>query len=270
MAQRLLIIFSFLLLAGALFLLPRGTRVRLERTGRLFVEPSVEFNDMGQRMAREALGGLPPDMTLEERNQLLAELSKARLDLAARDAAETAMVAENRQLQRLLRYFKEPHDYSLVVAGISGLAESDDAFGTIVLDRGASDGIQAGQAVLCCEGVVGVVLESTPRRAVVCLLNSRRFSLSAEVTARQVSGILENYEGALALTSPMGGQFDEVKEGEGVYTTDLGNDFMVPGLLIGTIAGRDRAPDDSPVYFLTPSAKATGHKYLMVAIPGAR
>lgn len=244
--------------------------MRVSRALRVFVEPSVEFNAMSQRIAREALGGLPEGMSVAERDALLAEFAKAKVDLAARDAANAAIQAENRQLQRLLRYFKEPHDFSLVVAGISGRDESDDVFGTVVLDRGASDGIQAGQAVMCVDGVVGVVLESTPRRSVVRLITSRQFALSAEVTAHQVNGILEYSDGHLMLTSPMGNAFDALQNGEAVYTTELGNDSMVSGLLLGTISGKERAPDDSPRYYLEPAANPVGHKYFLVAIPGGR
>lgn len=270
MKTRLPIIISFVVLACVLFLLPSGTRARIARTCRVFIEPSVEFNAMTQRVAREVLGGLPEGMTLAERDELLAELAKAKADLASRDAADAAIQAENRQLQRLLRYFKESHEYSLVVAGVTGRSESDDAFGTVVLDRGASDGIQAGQAVLSVEGVVGVVLESTTRSAVVRFITSRHFAISAEVTARQVSGILENCDGALALTAPMGNAFDDLRKGEAVYTSALGNDSMVSGLLLGTITEKDRGPDDSPRYFVKPASNPVGQKYLFVAIPGGR
>lgn len=270
MKTRLPIVISFVILACALFLLPKGTRERIVRTGRIFVEPSVEFNAMSQRVAREVLGGLPAGMTLEERDELLAELAKTKADLASRDAVDMAIQAENRQLQRLLRYFKEPHDFSLVVAGVADRLESDDAFGTVVLDRGASDGIQAGQAVLNVDGVVGIVLESTTRSAVVRLITSRHFAISAEVTARQVSGIMEECDGALALTSPMGKAYDDLQEGESVYTSALGNDSMVAGLLLGTISGKERGPDDSPRYFVNPAADPVGQKYLFVAIPGGR
>lgn len=270
MKTRLPIIISFVIFACALFLLPSGTRARITRTGRVFIEPSVEFNAMSQRVAREVLGGLPADMTLEERDGLLAELAKTKADLASRDAVDAAIQAENKQLQRLLKYYKEPHEFSLVVAGVTGRRESDDAFGTVVLDRGASDGIQAGQAVLGMDGVVGVVLESTTRSAVVRFTTSRHFAISAEVTARQVSGILENSDGALALTSPMGNAYDNLRDGEAVYTTALGNDSMVPGLLLGKISGKERGPDDSPRYFVEPASNPVGQKYLFVAIPGGR
>ncbi|MGN0866440.1 MAG: rod shape-determining protein MreC [Oligosphaeraceae bacterium] len=268
---RLLTLLSFLLCAAALFLLPAGTTRRILHTGMLFTQPAQELHAMGQRVSREALGGLPENMTLEERDALLAELAQARMQLSNVQGQQEGLRLENLQLQRLLRHYKQPKDYSLVVAEVTGRGLFLGKLNTFLLDRGASDGIQEGQAVLSVDGVVGVVAHATARQSVVKLLCARDFSLAAEATLRKTSGILENRDGSLVLAGTMGESFDSLGFGEWLYTTDLGNDAVQPGLPVGVIQGKDRAPDDSPVYAITPAVKDfLGIQYVMVAIRGKR
>ena len=265
MKSRLLLCFSFLLLAAALFWLPAGTRKRLARTGRAFVEPTAEMNAMGLRVAREALGGLPPDMTVSQRDDLLAELAKTRNALEVKDAASEALKAENDQLRRLLRYVRQPRDYSLVVAGVAAQLAGT---GSVVLDRGSADGILAGQAVMTLEGLSGIVSEASIRRSVVTLLGDKDFSIPVEVPSRQTNGILENRKGKLLLVAPMGAGFDSLEAGDVVCTTDLGSEVMQPGLLVGTIREKLRAPDDSPIYVIEAAASfLESSRYFLIAIP---
>ncbi len=271
LTSRLLTLLSFLLCAGALFLLPAGTARRLLHTGMLLTQPAQELQAMGQRITREALGGLPENMTLEERNALLVELTQARIGLSQAQAQQEGLRLENLQLQRLLRHYKQPKDYSLVVAEVTGRGLFLGKLNTFLLDRGASDGIQEGQAVLSVDGVVGVVIQAMARQCVVKLLCARDFTLPGEATLRKTSGILENREGGLVLTGTMGESFDSLGFGEWLYTTDLGNEAMQPGLPVGVIQGKDRAPDDSPVYAVLPGVKDfLGIQYVMVAIRGKR
>ena len=226
---------------------------------------------MGQRISREALGGLPENMTLEERDALLAELAQARMALSQAQAQQEGLRLENLQLQRLLRHYKQPKDYSLVVAEVTGRGLFLGRLNTLILDRGASDGIQEGQAVLTEDGLVGVVFQATARQSVVKLLCARDFTLPAEAALRKTSGILENQSGGLVLAGTMGESFDTLGFGEWLYTTDLGSEAMQPGLPVGMIQGKDRAPDDSPVYAVTPAVKDfMGIQYVMVAIRGKR
>ena len=116
--MRFLTAISFVIFALAFFLLPSGVEERLSRLGRLFVSPAEEFGAVSQRVAREALGGLPEGMTVEERDELLSELARVKNELSVRDASEESLRAENRQLQRLLRHVRQSRDYSLVVAEV--------------------------------------------------------------------------------------------------------------------------------------------------------
>ncbi|MGN0892785.1 MAG: rod shape-determining protein MreC [Oligosphaeraceae bacterium] len=271
MTTRVLTFLSFLLAAAALFLLPAGTARRILHTGFLFTQPAREISAMGQRISREALGGLPENMTLEERDALLAELGQARTQLAQARAQQEGLRMENLQLQRLLRHYKAPHEYSLVVAEVTSRGLFLGKVCTFLLDRGASDGIQAGQAVLDQDGLVGVVEQATARQAVVRLLCAPDFSLPAESVERRTSGILENREGRLMLTGTMGEAFDSLGFGEWVTTSDLGSEAMQPGIPVGTIQGKERSPDDSPAYPLSSAVKDfLGIRYVMVAIRGKR
>ena len=268
--MRFLTAISFVIFALAFFLLPSGVEERLSRLGRLFVSPAEEFGAVSQRVAREALGGLPEGMTVEERDELLSELARVKNELSVRDASEESLRAENRQLQRLLRHVRQPRDYSLVVAEVVGRGVLFGRSESLVIDRGATDGILAGQAVMTIDGVVGVVVDSTPRQATVRLYTSRSFSLAAEVPAKRTSGILENRKGRVMLTMPMGDAFDSLLPGETLCTSDLGSDMMQPGLNIGVIESKERQADDVPAYVVRPAASTGDIRYVMVAIRGKR
>ena len=259
--MRFLTAISFVIFALAFFLLPSGVEERLSRLGRLFVSPAEEFGAVSQRVAREVLGGLPEGMTVEERDELLSELARVKNELSVRDASEESLRAENRQLQRLLRHVRQPRDYSLVVAEVVGRGVLFGRSESLVIDRGATDGILAGQAVMTIDGVVGVVVDSTPRQATVRLYTSRSFSLAAEVPAKRTSGML---------TMPMGDAFDSLLPGETLCTSDLGSDMMQPGLNIGVIESKERQADDVPAYVVRPAASTGDIRYVMVAIRGKR
>ncbi len=270
MNSRLLVILSFVLVAAALYLLPQGTTRRLLGTGRAFTQPARELSAMGQRVAREALGGLPENMTREERDALLAEVARLKEQSVGYSRRLDSLRAENIQLQRLLRHYKQTKDYSMVTAEVVGRSALLGRMDTLVLDRGASDGIQAGQAVLGTEGIVGVVEEAMARQSVVRLVSSPGFSLPASVSGRDATGILENQGGRLVLVGLMGRDFDALSLGDVVVTTELGSEAMQPALAVGTIGDKGRTPDDAPMYMLDASAspQLSSLRFVLVAIRG--
>lgn len=268
--SRLIIAIAFVLLSLALFFLPAGTRTRITGISRAISRPGQEFTALTARLTREALGGLPPDMSIDERDQLIAEAAAAKLSLATRDEDIAALAAENRFLQRLVRHIRQTHDYSLVVCEVVKRPAWSRYYGHLTLDRGASDGLRAGQAVLTLEGVVGVISSVTLRQSVVLLYDAPEFALAAGVASREVSALIEQQEGDLRLTTPMGREFSEIRRGDLVCTSNLGNDAMQPGLPIGLITGEDVSAEGAPLFTVSPNASLEHLKYLLVAIPAVR
>ncbi|MBO4619604.1 MAG: rod shape-determining protein MreC [Victivallales bacterium] len=268
--SRVLILLSFLALALAFFFLPRGTRERLRHFGRLFTQPSEEMAAMSLRVGREALGGLPPEMSVAERDELLAAKARLEAESQVRDARVRALEAQNQALQKLLQHVSAQHSYALVVCEVVKRPAWSQTHHTVVVDRGSSSGLRPGQAVLSLEGVVGVVSEATARQAVVELFTSPSFALPCEIAARQVSAVLENHGGQFVLTSVLGAEYDAVQLGDEVVTTDLGSDAMQPGLLLGTIAEKTRDANGAPRYLVDAIVQPATLKYLMAVLPERR
>ena len=268
--SRVLILCSFLILALALFFLPRGIRQRLRHFGRLFTQPSEEMAALSLRVGREALGGLPPNMTPAERDELLAERARQEADSQTYESRLHEMEAQNQALQKILQHVSVQRTYALVVSEIIRRPARNLAEQVVVIDRGSSSGIQPGQAVMSLEGVIGVVCEATTRQAVVELYSSPSFSLPCEVAGKRMSAVLENHSGKLVLVSALGADYDAVEIGNQVLTTDLGEDAMQPGLFLGTIAEKTRDENGAPLYTLTPVASLESLKFLMVVLPERR
>ena len=274
MYTKSLLFLSALLLALALLFLPAGASRRLHRLGNAVTSPAEEMAAMGARVAREALGGLPPNFTLEERDRLLKETAEAKAALQSAAAAREKLEAENRTLHALFRHMRANHAYSLVVAEVLRPPEWRAATAEVRIDRGAANGLRPGQAALTTDGLAGVVVEVSARRAVVRLTGDARFTLAGEIPSRQVSGIVESDgQGGLRMTSPMGAGYANVLHGDQVFTTDLAGEEMQPGLLIGTVTHVSTAADGTPVYGIAPPCPAdaaTGlpsGRFLMVALP---
>ncbi len=222
---------------------------------------------MSLRVAREALGGLPPELSVAERDELLADRTRLEAESQVRDARMRELEAQNQTLQKLLQHVSAQHSYALVVCEVIKRPSWSQIRHVVVVDRGSSSGIEPGQAVLSLDGVVGVVSEATARQAVIELFTSPSFALPCEVAGRQVSAVLENHTGELVLTSVLGADYDAVQVGEQVMTTDLGSDSMQPGLLLGTIAELGQDENGAPRYAVTPVAPPAALKYLMIVLP---
>ena len=225
---------------------------------------------MSLRVGREALGGLPPAMSVAERDELLASKARLEADSQVRDARVRELEAQNQTLQKLLQHVNAQHSYALVVCEVVRRPAWSHARQVAVVDRGGSSGVQPGQAVVSLEGVVGVVSEATTRQAVVELSTSPSFALPCEVAGRQLSGVLERHAEELVLTSVLGADYDVAQPGDQVVTTDLGSDTMQPGLLLGTISAMTRDEQGAPRYTVTPVAQPEALKYLMVVLPERR
>lgn len=245
-------------------------RKRLRHFGRLFTQPSEEMAALSLRVGREALGGLPPNMTLAERDELLSARARQEAESQTYVSRIRELETQNQSLQKLLQHVSVQRTYALVVCEITRRPSRNQAEQMVLIDCGSSSGVQPGQAVMGLEGVVGVVSEATTRQAVVELYSSPSFSLPCEVAGRRLSAVLENHAGKMVLVSALGTDYDAAEIGDQVLTTDLGEDAMQPGLFLGTIAEKARDENGAPLYVLTPVASLDSLKYLMVVLPERR
>ncbi len=271
---------AFLLFAVLLFMLPSGTQERIQGFGTFFLEPGKTLARISARVAREALGGLPENLSLKERDELLIALGEARLKTAAAEISNDKLRRDNQFLQGLLRLVNSPKEYTLTVCEVIQRNPLSDYYGTMLINRGHSDGLKAGHAVLTPEGLVGVISEVRTKEALVTLLGSPKFSLSCKIAGKEISGLIHSpaqTEGisanlffppqTLSLDSLTGGRFDTVELNDLVATSSLGSDHLLEDIPIGHICKIETDTAGAFRYQLKPKASLENLRFVMVAIP---
>jgi rod shape-determining protein MreC len=271
---------AFLLFAALLFLLPAGTQERILGFGAFFLEPGQAAARVSARVSREALGGLPENMSLRERDELLSDLADARLKAARAEVSSEKLRRDNQFLQGLLRLVNSPKEHTLTVCEVIRRCPLSDYYGSILINRGHGDGLRTGQAVLTPEGLVGVVSEVKSKEALVALLGNPKFSLSCKIAGKEVCGLLHAPAQAdkasieiflppqtLSLDSLSGSHFDSVEIGDLVATSSLGSEHLLEDIPIGHISAIETDTAGAFRYLLKAKASLDKLRFVMVAIP---
>jgi len=271
---------AFLLFAVLLFLLPSGTQERIRGFGTFFLEPGKTLARISTRVTREALGGLPENLSLKERDELFNALAEARLKAVSAEISSEKLRRDNQFLQGLLRMVNSPKEYTLTVCEVIRRNPLSDYYGTMLINRGHSDGLKAGQAVLTAEGLVGVISEANAKESLVTLLGSPKFSLPCKIAGKEIAGLIHapaQAEGSaasvffppqvLSLDSLTGARFDAVELDDLVATSSLGGDVLLEDIPIGNICNIETDTAGAYRYQLKPIASIENLRFVMVAIP---
>ena len=151
--------------------------------------------------------------------------------LKARLVGLEEVILENARLEKLLK-FKRQLVYSSVVANVIG---RDPSYwnSTMIIDKGAGDGIREGMPVVNALGVVGKIAEVGKTKSKVILLTDPQFSVAALVQEPRESGLVSGtLQGFCRMRYLRAGA--PVKVGDQVITSKLSLSFP-EGLLIGEI-----------------------------------
>jgi rod shape-determining protein MreC len=137
-----------------------------------------------------------------------------------------------RRLQALLG-FKEQFIDRTTAAQVIGSSGSEQSR-TVYLDKGASDGIVQGMAVISGDGIVGKVIQVFPQTAQVLLINDQTSGVGTILEQSRLQGVLKGKaSGELVLDKIM--TEEDVRLGDRVLTS--GGDRIFPkGLPVGTVA----------------------------------
>ncbi len=155
--------------------------------------------------------------------ELLAEI--ARLRVTAR---------ENVALREAAKYVRENPQLTLVAAHVVG-RDSSNLLGTILIDQGASSGIEEGMAAVWRGGLVGRVVETTSNTAKILPITS-----VSSVVNVSVQGADADADGSATGRSHnhlVMGQILEnqkIEPGQFVVTSGLGGGFP-KGILVGQV-----------------------------------
>ena len=171
--------------------------------------------------------------TLRQQNaRLAAEVARLRQENAQlRPAAQ-----ENAQLRALLA-FKRELAYRSVSARVIG-RDPSHWFSTVLVDRGAADGVQRNDPVVTSDGLVGHVIETAGSWARVLLVLDPRSAVGVSVERSREAGVAQG-QGSPALRVKYLSRDADVQPGDRVITSGLGQIYP-RGLPVGTILRMNR------------------------------
>ncbi len=163
----------------------------------------------------------------EENLRLREELQKYKaINNEYREA-----VATNVRLAKLLA-MKETLPAPTLTAEIIGMDPSQ-WFKTVIIDRGSSDGVQAGMPATTVDGVVGQVVNASPHFAKILLANDPNSAIDALIQRTRVQGIVKGNGAAYYMDYVL--KNSDVQKGDTIVTSGIGGVFP-KGIPLGTVS----------------------------------
>lgn len=206
-----------------------GPLAGLGRTALGIVSPLQEAVSNVFRPVTDFIQGVTNIGSLRAENQRLKEELRAM----AREQQET--VTLRREHEELTKLFGLTERLQLATIGAEVIGESPSNFEySVVINRGADDGIEVDMAVIGPEGLFGRVVRVTGSSAAVQLIIDPESAVAVRLAASGETGVLEGrreQDLRLDLVDPN----TTVRPGELVETSGLGGVFP-PGIPVGVVS----------------------------------
>jgi len=174
---------------------------------------------------------------LEERNRELEE-TVASLTQEVNTCREMAL--ECMRLRSLMG-MKGEVGFPTVAAEVVGRNRAS-VFRTVLIDKGSSDGIEAGFPVVTAEGVAGRIIEVSWNVSKVLLLVDYNSNIDALIQRNRCQGVLQG-AGTSGCILKYVQRSEEVRVGDVVVASGLAGVFP-KGLRLGTVAGVEKREAD--------------------------
>ncbi len=172
------------------------------------------------------------------------------------------MSAENLQLKTLLNG-AELVKNSVLVAELVGISP-DPFHHVITINRGASDNIIEGLAVIDGEGLMGQVVEVFDNHSRVLLITDSRHALPVYNLRNNVRGIIEGSGDYQRLRLRHVSPTQDIQVGDVLLSSGLGQRFP-SGYPVGTVSAIDKDPGQAFIEVsLSPAAKVDRSLRLLV------
>jgi len=226
------------------------------------IEPIYHLVDWPVRTAESLASGFTTRESLSETNESLrAALLAQEADLLRLQT----LVEENRRLRALL----EGAGTLVFKTAFAELVRVDlDPFShQVMINKGAAEGVEVGQAVIDAEGVMGQVEDVQPHMARVRLISDPNHALPVQIsrTGLRTVAFGTGETGALILNSvPLEA---DIREGDLVVTSGLGDRFP-GGYPVATISGISRAAGQTFAEVVaTPLASLDRGREVLLIVP---
>jgi rod shape-determining protein MreC len=201
--------------------------------------PMIRFVSIAGTGAQGALAGRASVDELERKNQdLEAKLSAVSVDYVKLRALEE----ENRNLRDLTKFLKSA-TYDHVGARVIARS-TDPRQSTLLIDRGKSDGLEEGMAVIVNEGIyVGKITSLSNRVAEVTLVTDSTSRVSAALAGeKKLTGLLEGRGNQVAKLTLIP-QSTDIKTNDLIVTAGT-EEKVPPNLVIGVVGDIEGTPTD--------------------------
>lgn len=189
------------------------------------------LHNVGNRVG-DAIGGIWSDyVDLVEVRKENKQLREAVKSLNSRIVEGREAALENNRLRGLLD-LKGVNKAPSVAASVIG-EDSSPWFKTLVINRGAADGVQEGMPVMAANGVVGQVIKVAAGSSRVLLLTDHASGIAAVVQRSRARGVVKGKGGGLC-SLEFSLREEDVKVGDVVVTSGMGGVFP-KGLVVGEV-----------------------------------
>ncbi len=189
---------------------------------------STFFNRAAQT-ANDFFSNFVNNQSLRERNAELEEaLARAQAELVElREIASDAT-----RLSELLDYVSAVQNQETLTAEVIGY-DQNNFLRTIIINKGARDGVAVGMPVVTRQGLVGRIIDVTALAARVLLITDPSSSVSARLQISRAQGTVQGLlTGSLRMgLIPLGAT---IEVGDVVLTSGLGGNFP-PDIVIGQV-----------------------------------
>lgn len=224
-----LFILSMLVCGGLLTLSIGGTLKPVEDLAAIPLNAVAGFFT---RLALSATGGVTDFNELQNLRQRNAELEAALAQYAPELVELREIASDYQRLADLVNYTTARDDQEFVTADVINI-DTSGALRTLVINRGARDGIAIGMPVVVRQGLIGRIDQVSAGAARVLLLTDQSSAVSARLqTSRELGSVVGQLSGNMQL------QFvpieATIQDGDLVLTSGLGGNFP-PDLVIGQV-----------------------------------
>lgn len=144
---------------------------------------------------------------------------------------ERETLLENERLRKLMQ-LKEAIATPTIAASVIG-EDVTPWFRTVIIDRGAVDGIREGMPVVASAGVVGRVVRQTANSSRLLLITDHASSVAATIERSRARGVVKG-RGAGLCSLEFSERGEDVKVGDIVVTSGIGGVFP-KGIPLGEV-----------------------------------
>ncbi len=177
-----------------------------------------------------------------------------------------SLQAENKDLRELLRSTASARHVKLMVASVMAI-EANPFHQEIIVDKGSSDNVFTGQAVLDAQGIMGQVIEAHLYNSRVLLLTDPQSGIPIQNNRTGLRGILMGAGNSGLLKWVNVPPMVDVKVGDELSSSGLGGKYPV-GYPVGVVSNVNRHTEDQFLDIsVMPSAKIDSSMQVLLVWP---